>query len=112
MRPESFASVYSLALADFLKSPQILQVETDDYRGLAGARLRVQAHKPYGLTAVQVAVQDAGGQVLEQGEARPMGADWWKYEITREHPAGSGQQLRITAQDRPGNEATLVVDLE
>jgi hypothetical protein len=73
VRPASFVSVYSVALTNFLKFPQILQVETGDYRGLAGGRLRVQAYKPCGATAVQ----DAAGQVLEQEDARLTGLDWW-----------------------------------
>lgn len=105
-----FASVYQVALADFLKPPQLLAVETSNYQGQGGAQLRIQAHDPHGVAVVWVRILNATGQVLEEGTAALEGGDWWAYQTTHSHLAA--RQLQVTAQDRPGNTAGLVVELE
>ena len=112
VQPGRFGSVYRTALADFTKPPRLLTVEADSYHGQAGEHLRVQVHKPCGVTLVKVQVLAADGQVLEEGEAGPVGDDWWAYETQQTHPGAAAQQLRVLAQDRPGNEAELVADLK
>ncbi|SDY70660.1 hypothetical protein [Hymenobacter psychrophilus] len=105
-----FASVYRVALADYLKPPQLRAVEAGGYHGQAKARLRIQACNPCGVAAVWVSGLNATGQVLEEGLAAPEEADWWVYQTTHSHPAA--RQLQVAAQDRPGNTAEIVVDLE
>ncbi|MBT9393964.1 hypothetical protein KLP40_12390 [Hymenobacter sp. NST-14] len=112
VRPARFASVYSVALADFLKPPQIVAVEVGAYRGQAGEQLRIQAHDPYGVTAVRLVLRDAAGRELEQGEAEPEEGGWWSYTTICSHLPGAVRQVVVTARDRPGNAAELVVDLE
>ena len=101
----SFKSVYSLALADYTKPPEVRAVEIANYRGQAGHLLRVQAHDPYGIVAVRVQVLDAAGQVLEEGEAAATGEDWWEYTTGQTHAPGMARQVRALAFDRPGNVA-------
>jgi hypothetical protein len=112
VQPGRFGSVYRTALADFAKPPRLLTVEVDSYHGQVGEHLRVQAHKPCGVTSVKVQVLAADGQVLEEGEAGLIGDDWWVYKTQQTHPVAAVQQLRVLAQDRPGNEAELVADLK
>lgn len=111
-RPGSFTSVYSLALADYSKPPQVLALEAANYRGLAGTLVRVQAHDPYGVAAVQVQVLGAAGQVLEEGKAELMAGEWWAYATTQAHPAGTVRQLRALAFDRPGNVGERMLDVK
>ncbi len=112
VQPARFGSVYSTALSDFTKAPQVLAVQTGGYRGQAGAGLRVQAHKPCGVVAVQIKVLDAAGQLLEQGEATHEGGDWWTYETRETHTAAVARHVQAIARDRPGQTAVLVVGLE
>ena len=112
VQPGRFGSVYRTALSDFTKPPRLLTVEANNYHGQIGEHLRVQAYKPCGVTSVQVQVLAADGQVLEEGEAGSVGDNWWVYETQHTHPVAAAQQLRVLAQDRPGNEAELVVDLK
>ena len=100
----SFNSVYSLALADYTKPPEVRAVEVAGYRGQAGYQLRVQAHNPYGVVAVRVQILDAAGQVLEEGEATT-GKDEWAYITGQTHVPGMARQVRALAFDRPGNVA-------
>lgn len=111
VQPGRFGSVYRTALADFAKPPQLLAVEADDYHGQAGDYLWIRAHKPCGVAAVWVRVLDAAGLVLEEGDATLVEADWWTYVTRRTHPVAAARQLRVLAQDRPGNEAEVIVDL-
>lgn len=111
VQPGRFGSVYRTALADFTKPPQLLAVEANGYQGQMGEHLRAQAYKPCGVTSVKVQVLDATRQVLEEGEAEPIGDNWWAYRTQQAHPAAAAQQLRVLAYDRPGNEAELVVNL-
>ncbi|WBA41948.1 hypothetical protein [Hymenobacter canadensis] len=112
VQPGRFGSVYRTALADFTKPPQLLAAETGSYQGQMGELLRVQAHKPCGVTSVRVQVLAATGQVLEEGEAGPVGDNWWAYKTQQTHQVAAAQQLRILAQDQPGNEVEMVVDLK
>ncbi len=102
----SFSSIYSLALTDYTKPPEVRAVEIADYRGLAGHPLRVQAYDPYGVVAVWVQVLDAAGQVLEEGEATASGDEWWEYITCQTHTLSSVRQVWALAFDRPGNVAT------
>jgi hypothetical protein len=54
VRPGSFGSEYSMALADYTTQPEVLAVEAGSYQGQAGAGWWVQAHDPYGVVAVRV----------------------------------------------------------
>lgn len=112
VRPGSFGSVYSMALADYTKSPLVLTIEAAAYHGQAGAQLQVRAHDPFGVVAVRVQVLDVAGQVLEEGIAEALGEDWWHYLTRQAHVAGAVRQLRALATDRPGNVAEYVLDLE
>ncbi|RZK32276.1 MAG: hypothetical protein EOO63_01865 [Hymenobacter sp.] len=64
--PGSFRSVYSGAMADFMKPPQVVA---------AGLELRVLARKSCRLTTMWVRLLVAAGQVLEKGAAIPA-ANW------------------------------------
>ena len=106
--PGSYRSVYSMAVADFMKSPQVLAVVVA--AEAAGPELRVLARKPCGVTAVWVRLLDTAGQVLEEGAATPAANDWWTYAPAQ--PLGVARQVQAVARDRSGNEGTLVTDLE
>ncbi|MDJ0364569.1 hypothetical protein QMK33_05345 [Hymenobacter sp. H14-R3] len=112
VQPARFGSVYSMALSDFSKPPQLLVVEADGYRGQAGAVLRVRAHKPCGVVAVQVRVLDKAGQVLEHGEATHEAGDWWTCATRATHPEAAAWQVQAIAWDRPGKTAELAIMLE
>ncbi len=111
VQPARFGSVYSVALSDFTKAPQVLAVEADGYRGQAGTSLRVRAHKPCGIVAVEVRVLDEAGQVLEHGEATHEAGDWWTYATRQTHPAATARQVQATVRDRPGKMAELAIVL-
>lgn len=106
-----FGSVHRAAVADFLNPPRILAVEAEAYQGQVGGHVRVRVEKIRGVATVKVQVLDAAGLVLEEGDATLVEVDWWTYETRQTHPVAAARQLRVLAQDRPGNEAEVIVDL-
>jgi hypothetical protein len=48
-------------------------------------------------------ITDGNGTVLEQGNASQDAGQWWIYVTTV--PTNGSRRLKITAHDRPGNEA-------
>ncbi len=111
VQPGKFGSVYSMALADYTKPPQVLAVEAAGYRGQAEAQLRVRAHDPFGVAAVRVQLLNEAGQVLEEGEAAAADDDWWHYSTRQAHPTGAVRQVRVLALDRPGNRTEYLLNL-
>ncbi|QKG51619.1 hypothetical protein [Hymenobacter sp. BRD67] len=111
VRPGSFGSVYSMALADYTKPPLVLAVEAEQYRGQGSVQLRIRAQDPFGVVAVRVQILNEAGQVLEEGTAEAVGDDWWHYVTGQAHPTGAARQLRAVAIDRPGNEGDYILNL-
>ena len=55
------------------------------------------------VTKVLVRILDEGGNVLEQGEARQVDADWWEYL------ANTQGTIEATAWDLAGNRTEAVL---
>ena len=86
-------SPYNWALSDWFKPPVIHQVEG------AKGRIRIRATDNVLVTKVQVTILDAGGKVIETGEAKKGEGDWW------ERVSNAKGKLVIEAWDLAGNAA-------
>jgi hypothetical protein len=87
---------YNIALADYVHPPKIVTVEQ------TGETIRVRAEDQVKVTRVRVALLDAEGHTLTEGEATPDTMDWWWTFFTAGHiPAA---RVRVCAYDLPGNQ--------
>lgn len=91
---------YNVALGDYLHPPQIVMVEQ------IGETIRVRAEDQVKVTRVSVALLEADGHILAEGEAAPDSTGWWwtftANHITAAHDAVA--RIRVCAYDLPGNE--------
>lgn len=91
---------YNVALSDYLHPPTIAAVER------MGDTLRIHATDEVAVVRVTVTALGADGRVLAEGAATPAEIDgWWRFDL-----AAGAARARVTALDRPGNEAVKEVE--
>ena len=111
-KPKKGASVYRMALKDYLRAPAVEQIITSDYRGRPGDRITVIATDDFAVTKVRLKILDAGGILIEEGPCMPGDVNSvWVYAATEEIADLVGVALMATAYDTPGNTGELAVSL-
>ncbi|MDP4210199.1 MAG: hypothetical protein Q8928_15410 [Bacteroidota bacterium] len=97
-------SVYQVALADFLKAPNIKEVDVTGYTGEVGSIIRVRAIDDFMVKSVQVSIFNSDGSVADQGEAIRLanGVDWLFTAKTLNDDL-AGDKIVVKASDLPGN---------
>lgn len=106
LRPRQ--NLYSRALADFMSSPVVKQLDTHNYNGTAGSSIRIRAIDDFRVTAVRVEIYDAGGALHETGNAvqNINGLDW-TYTAQLDLSPVVGCRIKASAVDIPGNVGIL-----
>lgn len=104
---EKRSNAHTVAVADYLNKPVIHNINTKDYRGEIGDKLRIKATDDFQVTSVYVSIERGKGKILEQGEAVQYGRkpDIWVYTATEKNTEREGTIIRATAKDRPLNSA-------
>ncbi len=110
---EKRSNAHTVAVADYLNKPVIHDINLKAYRGEIGDTLRIKATDDFQVTSVHVRILHGKGKILEQGEAVQYARkpDTWVYTATEKNPELKGTIIRVTAEDRPGNEAKEEVTL-
>ena len=91
-------TAYSVAMSDWFNPPVIHEVQCKE------DKIRVRASDNVLVTKVVIKIRDQKGKLLEAGEAKKRGSDWWEYV-----PHVSGQILTAEAWDLPGNVTKFVL---
>ncbi|RKD12496.1 hypothetical protein BCY91_12695 [Pelobium manganitolerans] len=106
-------SGFNLAFADYMKAPVFLEMpEFPEYTGKKDESLSVMVTDDFKVASVHFTIQDAGGAVLESGEATGIeDSPLWVYQTTAAHASVSGATIKIVAKDLPGNATTEEVTL-
>jgi hypothetical protein len=99
---EKGASVYSVAMADYLKPPLVDTIDLSGYSGVIGNKIAVVGLDDAGVASLHVAIKTLAGVTLEQGQAVASGGAWL-YTATTNLTAGQSVSIVATAKDRPGN---------
>jgi hypothetical protein len=98
---------YNVALADAMHPPRVIEIDASGYSGQAGDVIRVQAEDDVQVTRVQIAIYDARGRMVEEGDAvSDRVGRWWTY---RTQVAGSGASVKALAHDLAANEGSLTI---
>jgi len=92
---------YNVAMADFLHTPEILELDVAAWHGEVGQVIRIKVMDDVKVTQVNLVITDSAGVVLEQGAAVQGENRWWSYTTTATAP--DGPRVVVTAQDLPGN---------
>ena len=106
-------TTYNLALKDILNPPSIHKIDTSEYHGKPGEKIRVTAYDIFALAKVTVRIVRANGSIAEQGVcAYNLSPGTYDYIATTEVSDLSGVTVKATACDMPGNETVLVTAVE
>jgi hypothetical protein len=101
---EKLSNAYTVALADYLKGPEITDVNTDGFHGRQGDPIVVYAIDNFKVESVWVELRSAGGELLEAGNAvQQMSTTVWVFAATKPLAASGNVQVVVTAKDKPGN---------
>ncbi len=105
-------TAYSMAIADYMKPPQIGTVSLKMYRGKPGDKIWITVINTIRVEWVKLSIENADGITIEQGEAKPgRGPNHWIYTTTVRNPIVSGTSIHTAARDFPGNLATREIQL-
>ena len=91
-----------MAMADYMKGPEINNVYLDDYKGEANDMIFIHARDNVKIKSLTVAIYNAKNELLEQGLAQPANKreTIWRFDpVVRT----KGTRIMITAIDLPGN---------
>ncbi|HNP79044.1 MAG: hypothetical protein U0289_18115 [Cyclobacteriaceae bacterium] len=106
-------TAYVVAVSDYLNAPVVHFIEAIEYKGVPGDRIIVKATDDFMVTSVKLAILDANGTLIEEGEAGPdlMQVNLYDYTVTTANPLLPGTKIRAVAFDRPGNKGVLEITL-
>jgi hypothetical protein len=109
---KSGESGFNLAIADFLRGPEILEVDSGQYTGEVGCSIRIRATDNFKLTGVTVGIYKADDTLVESGAAIPgtNGLDWF-YTSTQQNAAMAGGKIVATVTDTPGRQVGMTMML-
>ena len=101
------ATAYNLAIADWFRKPAVQEIDASAWTGEIGQTIRIVAKDDAYVASVHVAITDAQGTVLEEGEAVRAEKFWWTYTTTSQVPQLPNRRIVAVARDLPGNSDSL-----
>jgi hypothetical protein len=102
---EKLISGYAVAVADFLRAPEIDLIEVNDYAGIIGNSINILAFDNFKVVGVSVEIRSAANVIIEQGAAVQDPADpmSWTYTTTVANNNLPGTKVIVRAKDKPKN---------
>jgi len=106
---EKKRSAYAVAFCDYLIEPKVDEINTIDYKGNVGDPIAIRAKDDFRVMRVKVEIVDAGGTVIEDGDATTddSARNLWTYSAKALNATPVGTTIRVTAFDKPGNSGSL-----
>ena len=96
--------MWNVAISDYMKRPEIAEIDVWNYNGQAGNTIRVKARNNYGIASVIVMIINVLGIEVESGMAVQMpGSEVWVYKTMEENPEWKGGKVVVRVSDCPGN---------
>ena len=96
-------NAYNLAISDWLRPPEILDLDPGGWTGQPGQLLRVTAVDNVLVTDVSISITLPDGALVEQGPATQLDDLHWEYRTTR--PTAGPLLVTALAHDLPGHAA-------
>jgi hypothetical protein len=94
----------NVAVADFLRAPDIQVIDLSGYHGQPGDTIRIEVTDDFAVVAVKVVIAGADGSPVEEGFAQPEATGYeWTYTATAINESTDGDRIEIIASDTPGN---------
>lgn len=103
---------YVMAVTNYLRPPEVREINASGYSGEAGCKIRVVAFDDFDVTGVTVKITDATGTLIEQGSCQEdLSSDCWVYTATVAVTSLSGVVIRAEAKDIPCHTGSLEITL-
>jgi len=103
---ENTPSAYSAAIQDALQGPVIHDVDFSAYTGQVGDKIRIIATDNHAVRRVHVRILNPDASLVEEGDAVQQGSGVeWLYIATAANASLPGDEIHVSAYDRPGNQA-------
>jgi hypothetical protein len=97
-------SVRNVAVADFLRAPDIDVIDLSAYYGQPGDVIRIEVTDDFAVREVKVVITNADGSPVEEGYAQQEAVGYeWTYKATATNDSLTGDRIEIYASDTPGN---------
>ena len=104
-------SPYNMAMTDFLRPPQITNVDHSAYTGdTSDQKIIIEVADAFKVVSVKVKITAANNSTLEEGSATLVKGKW-EYTTTANNATLTGTKITLTATDRPGNTTTKEITL-
>ncbi|ULQ51958.1 hypothetical protein [Flavihumibacter fluvii] len=101
-------SAFNVAFMDAYIGPVLRDLRTDEYEGVAGNEITVEALDNFRVKSVKFTIFSPDGTKLEEGEAVNTNNGYgWVYTTREANPTLAGTKLKITAKDIPDNMTVL-----
>ncbi|MBT1704766.1 hypothetical protein [Chryseosolibacter indicus] len=102
-------SAYLVALTDYLRAPEIKDLDVSQYNGAIGDVLEMKVSDDFKVVSVQVEIRDAAKALIERGDAvlREASNSKWSYTTTKPNVALVGTTITIRAKDKADNTTVL-----
>lgn len=99
---EKGLSANNIAVADFLKAPQIESIDLSGYKGKKNDLIKIKAYDDFKVEKVTVKIENADGTLVEEGNAAVEGL-YWVYKAKENNADLSGDKITVRAYDVPAN---------
>ena len=97
-------SAYNVAVADFLKAPNIVEINLSRYTGVVGDIITIVVTDNFKVETVTVNIDNVDGSEVESGAALPDASGMiWTYTAKVANVSLSGDKITVRAYDMPGN---------
>jgi hypothetical protein len=103
-KADELHSAYNVAVADFFHAPDVDEIDVTHYSDAIDERIRIRVIDDFKVKQVNVAIYNADGSLVEQGDA--VQADNvidWNYSATALNASLEGDKIIIKVPDNPGN---------
>ncbi len=105
-------TAWNVAVADYMKKPEIKRTDLSGYQGRKGDPIRIDATDNYGVARVLITILSSQGLLVEWGTAmQDAQGSGWTYIAGEENPYWKGGRVEIAVNDRPGNVTKTVLRL-
>ena len=104
MSKDYAVSAYNIAVADYLHSPEINEINVNEYSGQAGEKIFISAIDNFKIVAVRVEIRQGDDTLVEKGvaEVAPTGVEWI-YTTQSVNASLAGSRIIASVEDTPGN---------
>ena len=97
-------AAYNVAVADFLKAPDIVEINLSQYTGNIGDTIAITVNDNFNVKKVTVDINNADGTTVESSEATAdLSGKMWIYTAQVANASLDGDKITIRAYDLPGN---------